>query len=171
TGVGAVTDGDGGDEHVVGAGARARPDLRAVLVHAVVVDEDGRGADVRVLADLRVADVGQVRHLRAGADLGVLRLDERPDLAVLAEHRVLTQVGERPDGRPRPDPRAEAVGAHDGRLGTDDDVAQRGVRADLRTLVDGGRPVELGAGVDGDVAREAHVAADPRARGADDAPA
>src|SRR5690606_40789627 len=41
----------------------------------------------RSLADGRVPDVREVRHLAAGADLHVLRLDERADLAVGAEHR------------------------------------------------------------------------------------
>jgi hypothetical protein len=33
------------------------------------------------LADVGVADVGEVRDLRPGADVGVLDLDERPCLA------------------------------------------------------------------------------------------
>ena len=56
-------------------------DLGAVLVAAVVVGGDRAGADVRAGADLGVADVGEVRHLGALADLGVLHLDERADLA------------------------------------------------------------------------------------------
>lgn len=36
-------------------------------------------------ADVGVADVGQVRHLGAGADGGVLDLDERAQLAVGAQ--------------------------------------------------------------------------------------
>ena len=53
-----------------------RPIVGAVLGDAVVVGEDRARADVGALADLGVADVGQVRHLGAVADLGVLGLDE-----------------------------------------------------------------------------------------------
>ena len=56
-----------------------------MLRDAVVVGEDRAGADVGALADLGVADVGQVRDLGAVADLGVLGLDERADLAAGAE--------------------------------------------------------------------------------------
>ena len=67
-GVGAVADGDRCDEHGVGAGAHVRTDRGAPLGFSVVVDEHARRADVAVLADVGVADVGQVRHLGAGAD-------------------------------------------------------------------------------------------------------
>ena len=100
-GVGAVADGDRRDELRVGAGADVRADHRAVLAHAVVVDERRAGADVGVLADRGVADVGQVRHLRALADLGVLDLDERADLAALAEPRPRV-AGRRTGRRTRP---------------------------------------------------------------------
>ena len=56
-------------------------DARAVLGDPVVVGEDRAGPDVGLLADLGVADVGQVRHLGAVADLGVLGLHEGADLA------------------------------------------------------------------------------------------
>ena len=85
--VGAVADRHRGDQHRV----RPDPDLvaddRGVLGHAVVVDEDRRGPDVGALADRGVAHVGQVRHLRAGADLGVLDLHVRPGLGPLAQDR------------------------------------------------------------------------------------
>ena len=57
------------DERVVGAGLGVPADRGAVLLDAVVVGEDRAGADVGALADLGVADVGQVRHLGAVADL------------------------------------------------------------------------------------------------------
>src|SRR5262249_62324362 len=109
TGVRAVAAPTRGHEHVVRAGARVRADHRAVLGHPVVVDEHAGRADVGVLADGRVAHIGQMRDLGAGADVGVLHLDEGADLAVLAEHRAGTQVGERADARARADLRLPAL--------------------------------------------------------------
>ena len=53
------------DERRVDARVHAIADRRAVLVDAVVVGGDRRGAEVRVLADVGVADVGEVRDLPA----------------------------------------------------------------------------------------------------------
>src|SRR5215204_1714203 len=64
------------DERRVHAGPHVGPDRRAVLLDAVVVRGDVARADVRVLADVRVADVAQVRDLRPTADVRVLDLDE-----------------------------------------------------------------------------------------------
>ena len=52
-----------------------------LLVHAVVVARDRAGADVDVVADRRIAEIGEVHRLRAGAEHGLLHLDEVADLA------------------------------------------------------------------------------------------
>ena len=100
------------------------------LVVAVVVDEDAGCADVAVLADVGVTDVGQVRHLGAGADGGVLGLDERAELAVGAQYRAGPQVGERADDGAVADRGVRAVGSDHRGAVADGDVGQRGVRAD-----------------------------------------
>src|SRR4051794_9458866 len=56
----AIADFDGRDERRVHGGLDVGPDRGAMLVPAVVVGGDVAGADVRVLADVGVADVGQV---------------------------------------------------------------------------------------------------------------
>src|SRR5204862_123838 len=71
---------DRSNEGIVDAGPDVAPDDGAALLTAGMVGEVGRdvaGADVRPLADLGVADVRGVRHLRAAAEVGVLDLDER----------------------------------------------------------------------------------------------
>src|SRR5437588_2099456 len=83
-----VPDLDRGLEPIVDAGpdvpADLRPRLRPPRLVRVVGRDVARG-DIRVLADLGVADVGEVRHLRASADLRVLDLDERARLRTRAE--------------------------------------------------------------------------------------
>src|SRR3546814_13010284 len=98
-------------ELVVRAGVHLVADLGAVLGHIVVVRRDRTGAEVDVTADRRVTDVGQMRHLAALADSGVLRLDERADLAALGQVGSRTQVRERADGRARADHRERRLGA------------------------------------------------------------
>ena len=68
------------DERRVDARVHAVADRGAVLVRAVVVRGDRARAKIRVSSDVGVADVGEVRHLGALADLGVLHLDVGPDL-------------------------------------------------------------------------------------------
>src|SRR5699024_4017304 len=60
----------------VGADESALTDHREVLVGAVVVTGDGAGADVGLRADLGIADVAQMRGLRASGQPGLLDLDE-----------------------------------------------------------------------------------------------
>ena len=85
TGLGSVAELDRRDQRRVDARVHAVADLGPVLVDAVVVRGDRARAEVRVGADLGVADVGEVRHLRALADLGVLHLDDTcPTLAPAA---------------------------------------------------------------------------------------
>src|SRR5439155_8522 len=66
--VGALADREEGHEARVGADERAVADRGRVLRDAVVVARDRAGADVDVGAHGRVADVGDVRHLRPATD-------------------------------------------------------------------------------------------------------
>ena len=109
--------GDGCDEHRVGADEAVGADVRHMLVDAVVVGEDRARADVRALTDDGVAAVGEVRHLGAVADLGVLRLDEAADLPLRPELGARTQVGVGADGGARADDGEVALGPLD--LGAD----------------------------------------------------
>ena len=65
-----------------------------------------------VLADRRVADVGQVRHLAAVADVAVLDLDVGADVHAVGERGARPQIGERPDR----DVGADAAAPRDGAL-------------------------------------------------------
>src|SRR6266498_1345017 len=76
-----VTDRQGGNQHGIRSDEGAVADAGAVLLDPVVVHEHGAGADVHPGADVGVADVGEVRHLGAGADAGLLHLHVGADLA------------------------------------------------------------------------------------------
>src|SRR3954468_21492760 len=91
-GVRLVADRHRRDERGVDRRADVRADRRAVLVAPVVVGGDRGGAEVRAGPDVGVADVAQVRHLRALADVRVLDLDER------ARPGPLPQKGPPPQG-------------------------------------------------------------------------
>ena len=66
-----------------------------MLLLAVVVAGDGAGADVDLLADRRVAEIGEVVGLRPAAERRLLQLDEVADVRVLADVRVRPEVRER----------------------------------------------------------------------------
>src|SRR3954468_22928581 len=100
---GAVADRDRRDEDIMRAGVDVSSDRRSLLAGAVVVGGDGAGADVRVLADLGVADVGQVGHLGALSDHRVLDLDKGAGLGALEQDGARAKVAERPDRGVAPD--------------------------------------------------------------------
>src|SRR6266851_2359302 len=60
-------------------------DLGPVLVLAVEVGGDRAGADVGVLAEVRVAQVGHVRHPAPVADLRADQLGEAADMHVVSD--------------------------------------------------------------------------------------
>src|SRR5205085_12208425 len=75
-----VADLDWCNEGILDAGPDVAADLRPPLLFTRLVREvngDRTGAHVRTFSDLRVADVGEVRHLRALAHGRILELDER----------------------------------------------------------------------------------------------
>src|SRR5215471_10020648 len=76
-------------ERIVDTGPDVAPDARHRLRLARLVLE--------VRRDVAVADVGEVRDLRARADDGLLHLDEGADLRLARDGRARTDEGERPD--------------------------------------------------------------------------
>src|SRR5215203_4287020 len=113
-----VANRDRSNEPIVDPGPDVAPDRRASLRPSRLVREVGRdvpGRDVRAGSDLGVADVREVGHLCALADVRVLDLHERARLRPRLEDCAGAKVTEGPDDRTRPD------------LGVHDD----GVRADL----------------------------------------
>src|SRR5438105_13522196 len=69
-----VANADRSIERIVDAGPDVAPDAGRALGFARLVREvrgDVPGGDVRILADLGVADVGEVRHLRPRPDPGL----------------------------------------------------------------------------------------------------
>ena len=71
------------------------------FVRAVVVARDRAGADVDVLADGRVAEVGEMIRLRPAAERRLLQLDEVADVRAFADVRSRPQVRERTDAARR----------------------------------------------------------------------
>ena len=72
----AVADRDRRDEVCVAADEGVVADGGTVLFRAVIVDRDRAAAKVAVLADVAVANIGEVRNLRAVGDRGIFDLDE-----------------------------------------------------------------------------------------------
>src|SRR5690349_2283335 len=149
-----VPDLDRGLEAIVNPGPDVAPDFRpglAVPVVGVVGSDVPRG-DVRILADLGVADVRQVGHLRARPDVRVLDLDEGAGLGLRGELRPGPEIGERADEGAGPDLRIDR-----------DDVW-----ADLCARGDARRPAEDRERMDGRVRLELDARLDPRRLRVDD---
>ncbi|KAJ3079275.1 hypothetical protein HK102_003908, partial [Quaeritorhiza haematococci] len=92
---GAPADLDGGDQHRARADAGVVADRGGVLDLAVEVRGDGPAAEVDVLADAGVAQVGQVAGDGAGAEGGTVDLDERADFHAVGQLGAGAEVGER----------------------------------------------------------------------------
>src|SRR6266702_1660502 len=125
-----ITDGEGRNQHGIRSDEGAVTHDGAVLVLAVVVDEHRAGADVDVLADLGVADVGEVRHLAAAPDARLLDLHVGADLAAGTQLGPRTQIGERADHRARADVRLDGDRLRHGGLVVHRAGDQAGVGAD-----------------------------------------
>jgi hypothetical protein len=132
------------------------PDLRAVLAAfgqlGPVVGRDGACGNVRVLADLGVADVREVRHLRAVTDARVLHLDEGACLGTRSENSSRAEVGERTYRGPWPD------------LRVDEDR----MRPDFRTRANDCLAAQDGEGMDYGVGLDFDGLLDPRRRRVED---
>ena len=94
-------------------------------------------SDVRVVPDIRIAEIREVRNLRPLADACVLELDERSSLRPGLENGAGSEVAERPDVHLRADDRV------------DDD----GVRPDLSAGGDSARAPNDGERMDPDAHR------------------
>jgi hypothetical protein len=116
------------------------------------VGRDVSGRDVRVVSDVGIPEIGEVRHLRPGADARVLELHEGSRLGVGVEDRAGAKVTERSDRHALAD-----HGVHGDR-----------VRSDLGTGRDRGLPAQNGEGMDDDVGLELDRCVDPGRRGIDD---
>ena len=117
------------------------PILVCVLLLAVVVAGDGAGADIRRVADLGVAQIGQVLALGAGAEAGLLQLDEIADARVFGP--TCASMRRRANG-PTCAParcanRRSAVGRDDDAIGQHGGFENRS-RADAAILADRGVP-------------------------------
>src|SRR4029079_14850857 len=101
-----VADRHRGHQRAVRPYEGALADHRIVLAEPIVIAGDGARADVRVRADICVADVGQMVDLGARTEHRFLHLDEITDLRLLADFRTRPQAGEWTDDRLRRDGRA-----------------------------------------------------------------
>ncbi len=145
---GAITDRHRRDKRGIGADERARTDCCAMLVVAVVVAGDRPGADVRLGADIRVAEIRQVVRLGARAEFRCLHLDEVADMHLLAKIGAGAQPG---------------VWPHDA-VRADNAAFQVTERPDLRTGRDLYARTEYDVGFDRHVRRELGVGAQENGR-------
>src|SRR3954470_18863084 len=91
---------DRSNECILYAGPDVAPDRRPALGFSGLVrevDRDVPGRHVGVLTDIRIAEIGEVRHLRPGADPSLLQLHERPHLRIFGKDRSRPEVRERAD--------------------------------------------------------------------------
>src|SRR5438128_7815327 len=95
----AFADRDRRDELRVAPDERAVFDRRLIFLLAVVVARDRAGADVHLLADCGVAEIGEMSGLRPGAEHRLLQLDEVTDVRAFTHVGAVAQVRERTEAR------------------------------------------------------------------------
>ena len=135
-----------------------------VLGHPVVVREDRGRADVRVLADVGVAHVGQVRHLGALAHGGVLQLHVGADVRPRADPGARAQPCVRPDARAGADLGRLADAVQDRRVLPHRGIPEQAVRADPGAGPDVRPSLQVGTGQDLRVRCQRHVHVHPGRR-------
>ena len=103
-----------------------------VLGGTIVVGGDDAGADIGGSANVRIAEIGQVAGLGAGAETGRLDLYKVADPRAFADVRARTQSGERTDNRAGCDCRAHYVaeGPDSGALAHADSRTEKDMRLD-----------------------------------------
>src|SRR5690606_37376658 len=140
-----------------------------VLVLAVVIAGDGSRPDVRVFADVRVADVAEVVRLGALLEARVLRLDEVADTHALAELRMRPEPREGAEGHAVLDPGFlhHAVGLHL-HVAADDAVLDHRTESDHAPRTDAASPGDAHVRLDHHVGLDAHVLLDPGGAGIDE---
>ena len=81
----------------VAADKRIRADLRAELVHTVVIRGNTAAAEIDAAPHVAVADICKMRDRRIFADIAVLDLHKIAYLHALADNRTGTELRERTD--------------------------------------------------------------------------
>ena len=74
--VGVIADAHGRYENRVATNEHSLADRRGMLLKAIIVARDRSSANIGLGTDLRIAEIGKVRHFRAFADDGLFRLHE-----------------------------------------------------------------------------------------------
>ena len=136
-----------------------------MLLHAVVVAEDGARADVRARAHVAVAEVGEVVGLGAASEAGLLELHEVAHVRALFEHAVGTQMREGTELRARPHLAAlhHGVGLQQ-RSRAEARVVEHAARVDDHVAPHVRAPAEHRVGTDHGPRLEGHVVVDARTR-------
>src|SRR5437879_1907051 len=80
--IGAIADSNRGNQRGIASDKNFVADVRRKFVEAVVVAGNRAGADVCFLADLRIAEIGEVHRLGAFADSALLQFDEISDARI-----------------------------------------------------------------------------------------
>ncbi|OIQ72175.1 hypothetical protein GALL_462010 [mine drainage metagenome] len=131
-----------------------------MLVRAVVVGDDGAGADVHPRAHCGVAHVGEVIGLGSVAQRGVFHLDEIADVHPVGQRRGGAQPGEGADQGVGTDRRTvEMAEGMDDRPCADAHIAQHGIGADAHAVPQMHVALEHAAHVDEHVAAAMQMAA------------
>ena len=139
-----------------------------MLVDAVVVAGDGARAYVDAGAHGGVADVGQVRHLGALADRGLLDLHVRAGLGAVEHMGARAQVGARAAVDAVLDDGLDGDGLIDDAAAADGGVGEATVGAELALLAHGDVTDQMRLRPHDGIAADGGIGADPGLRGVDE---
>ena len=139
-----------------------------MLVHAIVVAGDGARAHVDAGAHGGVADVGQVRHLGALADRGLLDFHVCAGLGAIEHVGARAQVGARAAVDAVLDDGLDGDGLIDDAAAADGGVGEAAVGAELALLAHGDVTDQMRLRPHDGVAADGGVGTDPGLRGVDE---
>ena len=141
------------DDHRAGFDEGPIADFGPMLGRTIIIAGDRARPDIGILADLRVADIGEMVRLRAGADRARLHLDEIADVDVFGQLRARSEPRVRTDAAVAADVRLLEVAERlDPGARVDAHVAEHAVRAERHAVAQDHVALEYAVDIYRDVA-------------------
>ncbi len=148
------------NQHGIAANKHIVPDFCGMFVFAIIITGDRPGADVDILADVGIANVGEMPHLGTRPHIRILDLAKIAHMDAFGQVSALAQAGKRSHIHAIFQLGLLQHGGEDLAAVADFGIVDDRVGADLTVLADDGAAVQIGIGPDDSIAANLHRSVD-----------